>query len=711
MSHLRLFALARLAGFALLLATLSTGAPAQSQADKPAAPNSGIAASAPAPGDAAHRQIGEMVLEGVPEWSPALHDRMLQYLNVRRAVLQDVSDDGGSILITTRFGDAAQLHRLDAPMGMRRQVTFRDEPVSGGGFEPTSKGRVLVYGSDRGGDERTQYYRLNLDNGMTTLLTDGKSRHNSFSMSRDGHYIAFAGTARNDKDFDIYVLDRTQLPWDVEVKLEGGTAGQGAAIQSRASEILEQALASARKLVWQVNGSYSVGNFSPDGSKLLVQQYVSERETHWHVLDPATGDHKEITAGEPAYYDSGVWAHDGSAVYFCSDREGEFRKLYRFDLEWGKWQCLSAEINWDIERVAVDPTGRGLAFVANEDGASRLYFCEETGAGRKAVTGVPQGVIGGLRFARGGGVLGLTIDSALSPADAWTATFPEGRLTRWTQSEIGGLNAAGFVEPQLIRFPSFDQVDGKPREIPAYYYRAPGSGKHPIVIYVHGGPESQFLPVFSSAIQAWIGELGISVIAPNVRGSTGYGRSYHQLDDGVKREDSIRDIGALLDWISKQPELDATRVGIFGGSYGGYMVLGSLTNFPDRFKAGIDVVGIASFISFLEKTPEFRRDLRRAEYGDERDPAVRAVLEKISPLGQAEKIKAALFVLHGRNDPRVPLNEAEQVVAKMRNLRRPVWYAVAQNEGHGFQKKANTDLAAVLYAHFWQQHLLPEAKP
>jgi dipeptidyl aminopeptidase/acylaminoacyl peptidase len=315
-------------------------------------------------------------------------------------------------------------------------------------------------------------------------------------------------------------------------------------------------------------------------------------------------------------------------------------------------------------------------------------------------------VVSGLQFNLTGGVLGFTVNSSRSPADAYTFALADGRVTRWTESEIGGLNPATLVEPELIRYPTFDHVDGKPRMIPAYYYRGKGDGPRPVVIFAHGGPESQFVAGFVSNFQYWACELGISVIAPNVRGSTGYGRSYHQLDDGVKREDSVKDIGALLDWIAKQPELDAKRVGIYGGSYGGYVVLASLMTYPDRFKAGIDVVGIASFITFLENTPIYRRDLRREEYGDERDAAVREVLDAISPLKHAAKIAAALFVLHGKNDARVPYTEAEQIVAKMRELGRPAWYALALNEGHGFQKKENIDLAAVLYALFWSEHLL-----
>jgi dipeptidyl aminopeptidase/acylaminoacyl peptidase len=620
------------------------------------------------------RQIGQVVLQGVPEWDDAVRQRLNQYLQVRTARLLSVAGDGKSILITTRFADAAQLHLLNAPLGMRRQITFFDEPVFSAFFVPGSGSQRIVFRKDTGGDEFYQIFTMDLKTGRHNMLTDGRSRYDDPVASRSGRYLAFCGTARNNRDFDIYLADL--------------------------------AAGSKPKLIWEVDGAYYPAEFSPDESKLLVIRYVSARETHWSVLDVQSGQHSPITPpAPPVFYGGGAWSHKGDAVYFTSDRDGEFRKLYRLDFEYGEWRCLTSDIDWDVNEVAVDPTGKGLAFTVNQDGVSKLYFADEWGNGRKPVADLPTGIINGLTFAETGAALGLTVNSSSSPADAYAVSYPDGKPTRWTQSEIGGLNPDTFVEPTLIRFPTFDKLDDQPRMVPAFVYKPRSAGPHPVVIYPHGGPESQFRPRFSSRIQTWVNELGLAVIAPNVRGSTGYGRSYHQLDNGVKRADSIKDIGALLDWIAAQPDLDARRVGIYGGSYGGYMVLGSLTNFPDRFKAGIDVVGIADFVTFLENTKSYRRDLRRAEYGDERDPEVRKILDEISPLKNAHKIKAALLVTHGKNDPRVPVTEAEQIVAKLRELNRPVWYALALNEGHGFRKKSNRDLMEVIYAVFWQQHL------
>lgn len=618
------------------------------------------------------RQVGQMVLEDVPPPDEALRERLQQYLEIRRAGLADISADGRSVLIGTRFGNTQQLHLVTQPMGMRKQITFFEEPVSGR-FIPGTGERHILFEKDRGGDEKDNYYRLDLDTGRWQLLTDGKSRHAGASLSNDGKLMAVTGTARNEKDFDLYLKDlTTEEP---------------------------------PRLVWQVEGQYYAGDFSPDNSHLLVNHYVSEKQTEYFLLELASGQRTRLTPEGESYYSDATWSADGKSIYLTSDREGEFRRLYRVDLANRHWTCLTPDVHWDVTQVAVDPAGAGLAYIVNEDGISRLYLQQASGNAQMA-TSLPAGVIGGLRFNQAGGVIGLSVSTASSPGDAYTVDFKTGQATRWTESEIGGLNASTFIEPELIRFPTFDSVNEKPREIAAFYYRAPGEGKHPVVIQCHGGPESQYLPAFSGLYQFWARELGISVICPNVRGSTGYGRSFHQLDNDVKRADAIKDIGALLDWIEKQPELDASRVGIYGGSYGGYMVLGSLATYPDRFKAGIDVVGVANFVTFLETTPIFRRDLRRAEYGDERDPAVRKVLEEISPTNNADKIKAALFVLHGQNDPRVPVSEAKLIVSKMRELNRTVWLAIAMNEGHGFAKRENSDLANLMYAQFWQEHLL-----
>jgi dipeptidyl aminopeptidase/acylaminoacyl peptidase len=320
---------------------------------------------------------------------------------------------------------------------------------------------------------------------------------------------------------------------------------------------------------------------------------------------------------------------------------------------------------------------------------------------------LPVGLIGGLEFSKDGNELSMTLNTSQTSGDAYSINLATKELVRWTFSEVGGLKTDKFVAPQLIRYATFDKVDGKPRLIPAFYYKPrQANGKTPVIISIHGGPEGQARPGFSSTYQYLVNELGIAVLVPNVRGSSGYGKTYLTLDNGYKREESVKDIGALLDWVAKQPELDATRIGVTGGSYGGYMTLATLCTYNDRIRAAVDVVGISNFVTFLESTQEYRRDLRRVEYGDERDPKMREFLTKISPTTNAARITKPLFVIQGRNDPRVPVTESEQMVKTVRNNGGKVWYLVGKDEGHGFRKKTNTDYQGYATSLFWETFLL-----
>jgi dipeptidyl aminopeptidase/acylaminoacyl peptidase len=301
----------------------------------------------------------------------------------------------------------------------------------------------------------------------------------------------------------------------------------------------------------------------------------------------------------------------------------------------------------------------------------------------------------------------MTINSTTSPGDIYVYDLEKEEAVRWTYSEVGGLNTEQFPKAKLIRFPTFDKIDGETRQIPAFVYN-PGeiSGKIPVLIDIHGGPAGQHRPRFSSFYAYLVNELGIAVIAPNVRGSSGYGKSYLKLDDDYKRENSVKDIVELINWIREQPEYDAERIAVFGGSYGGYMVLASMVHYNDKIKCGVDRVGISNFVTFLENTREYRRDLRRVEYGDERDPKMREFLLSIAPTSHAHKITKPLFVIQGANDPRVPATESEQMVKKIRENNGKVWYMLAKDEGHGFRKKENVDKMTEAVALFLKENLL-----
>ena len=315
----------------------------------------------------------------------------------------------------------------------------------------------------------------------------------------------------------------------------------------------------------------------------------------------------------------------------------------------------------------------------------------------------PSGVISGVKWRQGAREIGFTVASARTGADAFTLNADDGRVARWTESELGGLVPSELSEGELVRWPSFDG-----REITGFLYRPPSkfTGPRPVVINIHGGPEAQYRPSYQGRWNYYLNELGVAIIYPNVRGSTGYGKTFVDLDNGIKRLDSVKDIGALLDWIARQPGLDASRVMVGGGSYGGYMTLAVAAMYNTRIRCAVDVVGISNFNTFLKNTESYRRDLRRVEYGDERDPAIAVFFEETAPLTNAHRITKPLFVIQGGNDPRVPRTESEQMVARIRQNRGPVWYLMATDEGHGFVKKSNVDFQFYATLMFARQYLV-----
>jgi dipeptidyl aminopeptidase/acylaminoacyl peptidase len=646
---------------------------AQVAAAKPPAkpaPLTTIADARPAPSNA------NILLSRVATAPPELQARLKQYLNARGAALRDVSPDGKQVLIATRFAETNQLHLVDHPMGDRQQLTFLEEPIGEAAFAPDNP-QLIYYLSDVGGGEFYQLYRLDRKSGRSTLLTDGKSRHERFLVSPDGKRLAYSGTGRNGKDTDVYVAD----------------AG---------------APEKARMLV-QAEGTYIPSDFSHDGARLLVthERHVSDSDL-W-LVETASGDKRMLTPDPKNQGKAGVrrsrFSPDGKSVYLVTDRYSDFAELYRIDL--AKPEAAPAPISrgvpWDVETFDVSPDGRTVAFSVNEAGTSKLYLYDAAKKKRESVA-LPAGLVGDLRFGlRSSDTLTLTLSTPRSPSDVWQLPLKtkKRQLVQWTRSEVGGLDTSRFPMPELVRYPSTDGLT-----VSAFLYRPEKrEGKVPVVIIWHGGPEGQFRPAFSAFAALLTTELGVALLAPNVRGSDGYGKKFLALDDGVKREASLADIGATLDWIAAQPDLDPARVGVYGGSYGGYMTLASAAFFPARIRAACDVVGISSLPTFLEHTQAYRRDLRRAEYGDERVPEVLAVQKRISPLYSVDKIQAAMFVQQGKNDPRVPQSEAEQIVTALRKRGKDAWYLLALNEGHGFQKKENRDLASLATFLFFQQTL------
>jgi dipeptidyl aminopeptidase/acylaminoacyl peptidase len=612
-------------------------------------------------------ESGNRISENLPAIPAELLEKLNQYQNTRGASFQGWLDDS-SMLIATRFGDTAQIHRLRTPMGMREQITFYKEPVSGASIQPTQAGKGFLFSKDIGGNEFYQLHYYDLKTRQVRMLTDGKSRNQGGLWSQDGSQMAYSSTLRNGKDTDIWV----------------------------------RSLNGDAKLVVKEGGSWGASDFSPDGRKLLVSQYISANDSRPGELDIASGKLEmfPIDGGKAAFGDF-EYARNGKGVLFISDEESEFQHLRFHDLSTNKTTIISKDIPWDVEGFAQSKDGKSIAFISNEDGISTLRLLDTANYKIRKLPELPIGVIGRMDFSPNGQKIALSINSATSPNDVYVIDLKSSQLTRWTQSEVGGLDSNTFIAPRLIRYKSFD---GK--EIPAFLYVPEGKGPFPVVINIHGGPEGQAQPNFSPSIQYMLREMKMAVLVPNVRGSSGYGKTYLQLDNGFMRKDSVKDIGALLDWVTTQPNLDKDRIGVSGGSYGGYMVLASMVDYNNRIRAGIDVVGISNFTTFLTNTESYRRDLRRAEYGDERDPKMRAFHEEIAPLNNAKNITRPLFVAQGFNDPRVPYTEAEQMVKAVRSNGGDVWYLMFNDEGHGFAKKPNRDYFDAASMLFWEKYLI-----
>lgn len=619
---------------------------------------------------------GNLVMQDIPAVPASIVADLAQYTNVRSASFQAWDETGNSLYVKTRFGDVSQLHRVDAPGGMRTQLTFFDEPIGSVSRQP--KGSDIVFTMDAGGSEVSQIFILDPEQGKATMVSDGESRNNNVVWRDDGGAIAYTSTARNGQSNDVWMLE-PEAP-------------------------------ESRQLVHESSdGSlWAAAEFSSDNQQLMLINYVSAVSSSVHVRNLKTGDVIHLAGDDAApsvNYPVGFDADDEGA-FIITDRGGEFAQLAWVSLEEPANQVIiTSGINWNVGNVELSKDGKRGAFVTNAGGLSNLYLFDTQTFAYKQVETLPIGVIGKMKFSPDSKSLALTINTPKTPSDTFVLSLGRsstayGDLERWTFSEVGGLNTDNFIEPELIEFESFDG-----RMIPAFYYRPRGAGPFPVVISIHGGPEGQAKPTFSSTYQMWLEKLGVAVLVPNVRGSSGYGRQYIQLDNGFLREDSVKDIGALLDWIDNAPALDNERVAVFGGSYGGYMVLASAVHYSDRLKAAVDIVGISSFVTFLENTQDYRRDLRRVEYGDERIPAMREFLNRISPLNNTDKIRVPMLVVQGQNDPRVPVTEAEQIVKALRDQNQPVWYMNALNEGHGYAKKENRDIYRQVTVMFFQEFL------
>lgn len=620
------------------------------------------------------REVGALVYDGIPAIPASLGAQLQRYRNARSASFLDWMSDG-SMLIATRFGETAQVHRVVAPGGDRRQLTFFGEPVADAIAVPGAPRYALS--RDSGGAEYFQTYLTDLK-GEEVSITEPGTKNDPPIFSRDGRLAVWSQVRAGQPNYDIVAVDPTDP--------------------------------ASRRTLYRGEGIWVPVDVSPDASRILLVKYISVEDSQLWLLDVASGQVSRIReTTTPVAYSAGEFTADGRAIVTVSNEGAEFGRLALIDLDTNALTSLSDGKAWGVEALDLSPDGSQLAYSVNEDGVSQVHVLDMRSRRPLPQPDLPVGVLNGMKYSPDGGRLAINLSTPQSPGDIWTWETARGALTRWTESEAGPVDASAFVVPDLVRFASFDD-----RQIPAFVYRAPAQaqGPRPVIIDIHGGPEGQSRPGFNTTYQQWIADLGATVIVPNVRGSTGYGKEWVGLDNGPLRHDSVKDIGALLDWIATQPDLDAERVVVHGGSYGGYMVLAALADYSDRLAGAVDIVGISNFISFLENTEGYRRDARRVEYGDERDPAMRAIFEQISPLNHTEKMTNPLLVIQGANDPRVPRSEAEQIVSAVRGEGHPVWYLLAMDEGHGFRKKRNSDGQAEVVNLFLRQVFdLPLAEP
>ena len=628
-----------------------------------------------------------LVVQGIPAIPLKLVRQAEKYTDFRGHSFVDWHPTQREMIVSHRptGGSTVQLFRIASPLATPESLTDFADPVRTASYEPR-RGHYLVFERGNGGNEAYQLYRLDLPSRKLTLLTDPDQRHE------------MQGWLHNSAQMLV-----------LSVPLDKTAAGGTRASISQTLKLLDPAQPkAARTLAVLPGGGWFAGGVSWDDTQVALTRYISATESQLWLLNLATGKNRQVLpavgSGARAAYFAGDFKRDNSGLYVYSDRDGEFLELMLYRFSTSLLTPLTRQIPWNVTGGTVTQDGGLYAAQANVDGREELRLFDARSFKELPLPRLPAGSVGSARFHRKLPELAFAVDGAQGPNQIYSTDPIKGTVEQWTQGHAPpGVNVQGFTDPQVVRWKSFDgrTISGLLNLPPERF-----QGKRPVLIQIHGGPESQAKLGFMGRFNYFLDELGVAVIEPNVRGSSGYGKTFLALDNGRLREDSVKDIGALLDWVATQPRLDASRVVVSGGSYGGYMSLAVATTYADRIAGAIDVVGISSFNTFLQNTESYRRDLRRVEYGDERDPAMREFLDQISPLNNAAKLSKPLFVVQGKNDPRVPYTEAEQIVAKARANKTPVWYLRAENEGHGFARKENADYQFYAMVMFLQATVL-----
>lgn len=567
--------------------------------------------------------------------------------------------------------DGTIVYRVAEPGGSTKAILSISTGVYDLYYQP--QGKYLVYNRDTNGNEQFQMYLYNIETGKSTLLTDGTSRNTEPVWSNAGDRLIFSSSPAGGKGVSLSVIN----------------------------PLAPQ----TNRLLAQSSGTYfKAYDWSPDDRRAVFIEYTSNTTSAFWLIDVASGTKTLLSPKEKSdeYYDSPQFAKDGKGIYLITDHDSDFRRLAYLDLKTKNFTYLSTDKS-DVEDFKIAPSGKTLAFISNDEGISHLHLLDTKGAHESVVSNVPSGIISDLYWHKNSQDLAFNFKSARTPTDVYSINIETGSLSKWTSGKTGNADIAKIPDPEIIHWKSFDG-----RVISGFLFRPPTTftGKRPVVIEIHGGPEEQYRPTFWGQDNYVLNELGVARICPNVRGSTGYGKTFVNLDNGIKREDAIRDLGALLQWIRTQPYLDAGRVMVTGASYGGYAALSVATNYSDGIRAAQSIVGPSNLVTFLENTEGWRRDVRRAEYGDERDSKMREFLERIAPLNNAQKIKKPLFIVQGMNDPRVKTSEAEQIVSAVKKNGTPVWYLLAKDEGHDWGNQRNIDYQFYATVLFIQEYLL-----
>jgi len=612
-----------------------------------------------------------------------------RYLNTRYAYSPSISSDGRRVAFITDITGVAQAWQVRCDPEVEDpvwpdQLTFQADRVMGIWCSPAPGDDRLIYTRDVGGNENAQIYLYSPGDGTHLSLTTGyeNAMHIFGKWSRDASRVLFAANRRHPGLFDLYL----------------------------------QPLDGAARLVWENPEPGFLGNicFSPGGDRAAVTLMSSSFRHHLFEIDLESSAARRISPStEDTRYDAICYDPGGRSLLLNTDLDSDFLLIARLNLDDMTVQPVVSQAV-DVELMTCSPDGRTLAYTANLDGTSELRILDlDSGTTRIAPSlGETPGVVGAmdwrLAFSPDSGSLTFSFTSAVRTSDIYVWDLARDRVQAITRSAHGGVPLDSFVAPELVHYPTFDTTgDGGPRQIPAWFFQPRGHTGAPVptILLVHGGPEGQTRPYFHPLVQYFV-RRGYSVFAPNVRGSTGYGKAYSHLDDVEKRMDSVADLAHAARWLQEQPGVDGDRLIVFGGSYGGFMVLSALCTYPDLWAAGVDIVGISSFTTFLENTSDYRRAHREAEYGSLE--ADREFLESISPINHVDRMTAPLIVIHGANDPRVPLSEAEQLVAALTARGISVEFIVFDDEGHGIAKLKNKLVAYPAIAGFLDRVLQRE---